>query len=935
MTVQTATKTIAQLLRQTLSLGCLLLGLAAHGAPVAVVMGAHDSLTMTDKAGYWVDAQGSSTATAADLQHASRQSFAAMAQPSLSRMAGALWVRLELDNPGAPTPYVIQVGARFEHVDAWLLADEQPFADWATAQYLGHAGQTVPLLERPLNATAIAYPLDLPGGRSTVMLRLKSRTTLAPDLSLWQPTAWTQAKRIADWRDGLETGALVFAALLALLFGLWLRELSWIWYSLMTMGLLLYLSGHSGATALWLWPSNPERVLLQVSVSLALAHLFGSLFFLRFFGTNHLPRWGRHALLGFGMLSVFGTLVCLTVGYQVGIVFQEISGVALPLLVTLLAALAWRRSFDPGRFVLMSFALLAGASTLRVAMHHQWLNLPTSLEQWLLPVAAVLATATLMLALADQVLRLRRDQMRAERAHGAELEGRIVTATQELALARDAAQAANRFKREFLARVSHDLRTPMHTLLGYADLAQRAMAPDADNTRARTMLAAMERSGQDVMELIDELLQFARGEEGHLVLAPRATYVGGLARDVLEHTQPLAKRGDNRLVLAGRVDVPVVWVDEARLRQVLQNLLTNACAATRNGSITLTLSSVWASEADPTEHARAVLLTCSVTDTGRGIAPADLARVFQPFSQGPAGTVALPAQGFGLGLAICRQWVRQMDSDLTVQSTLGVGSVFAFTLRTVEAPEAQATAPAPLGALDSLESRISQPWLAAGYDGPVRHILVVDDVPEHCALMGELLTCLDFDVYSCGGATPAITLLQGPLGARVDLVLIDQVMPDGDGWELLRWCRQNRAALPVVLLSATPAKEHESGNADGLQFNAQLLKPVRVNELQKVLGEQLGLNWTDAQASATRRVVLPVQAPKSANMANSLSALRQLAFEGRGLEVDAWLEQHEAQMEPQLLQELLPLADQMQHSRMVTVLDSVLHRASVRDGNPP
>ena len=920
MIAQTAIKKVVLLCHQALVLTCLLWAWAAQGAPVEVLMGPQEHLALTDRAGYWVDAQGSTatnatTATTTDLLNASQQTFQAIERPRLTRMPGALWVRLALDNPGPPTPYVLQVGERFEHVDAWLLLNERRPADWATAQYLGHAGQALPLLQRPLNATTIGYPLTLPSGRSTVMLRLKSRTTLAPNLALWQPVAWAHSTRMTDWRDGVEAGALFFAAVLALLFGLWLRELSWIWYSLMNIGLLMYLGGHSGATGLWLWPTNPERVVLQASVSLAQSQLFAALFFLRFFGKQNLPRWGHHTLLGVGLLSVWGTLVCITVNYQVGIVFQEVSSLALPLLIMFLAGRAWRRGFAPGRFVLMSFGLLAAATVMRLAMHRQFIYLPPAIEQWLMPLAAVLATATLMMALADQVLRLRRQQVWAERAHSADLEHSITSATHELARARDAAQAASRFKGEFLARVSHDLRTPLHTLLGYADLAQRAMSPGADNTRARTMLAAMERSGQNVLELIDELLQFARGEEGRLVLAPRAVFVGALARDVMEHMRPLAKRGGNRLVLAGHVEVPVVWVDEARLRQVLQNLLANACAATRDGHITLTLSSTWATAADETEHTRAVLLTCAVADSGRGIGPNDLAHLFQPFAQGPAGAVAMPAQGFGLGLAICRQWVRLMGSEVTVQSTLGVGSVFGFTLRTEEAPEAVATVPA---ALETLESRHAQPGLAVRYDGPARGVLVVDDVPENCALMEELLADMGFEVHSCASATAAIALLQGPLGSRINLVLTDQYMPEGDGWQLLRWCRQTLPTLPVVLLSAAPLNAQETG-----RFDAHLLKPARVWELQQVIGDLLQLAWTTPAPAGPTTPSPDTIAPGAVDR-GELATLRQLAFEGRGLEVDAWLAQHGRALHPALLAQLQPLAEQMQLADLVVRIDQAL-----------
>ncbi len=514
----------------------------------------------------------------------------------------------------------------------------------------------------------------------------------------------------------------------------------------------------------------------------------------------------------------------------------------------------------------------------------------------------------------------------------------VLRLNRRLAQARDASLAANRFKGEFLARVSHDLRTPLNTVMGYGNLASRAVAQfvaqqgdQGDRLKeVGKMLAAMERGGQNVLTLIDELLQFARGEEGHLRLEPRATYLNAMLRDVLEHMQPVAQRTGNTLELVADVELPVVWLDESRVHQVLCNLIANACAVTDGGQITLTVQSRHRTEgnpnAEPPAGGQRLDLHFAVADTGPGIAPEAIEHLFAPFVQGEITSKSNGAgAGFGLGLAICRQLVRLMGSDIDVQSSPQHGSVFSFTLQTTEGNESDVIV------VPNNSEPANGRWLL---DGSTHHILVVDDMREQRDLMSDILTSLSFDVLQSGSARQAIEQLQGPTGARVELVLTDQVMPDGDGWELLRWCRQNRPGLPVVLLSATPANEHASGNANGVQFNAQLLKPVRVGALQKVLGDQLGLTWTAVQASATHHTVLPVDVRTSQKLDNKLSTLRQLAFEGRGLDVDTWLQQHGAQLEPPLLQELLPLADQMQHSRMVTLLDSVLQRASTLDDGP-
>ena len=256
---------------------------------------------------------------------------------------------------------------------------------------------------------------------------------------------------------------------------------------------------------------------------------------------------------------------------------------------------------------------------------------------------------------AESELRLHRDQ----------LEDIVRQRTSELRAAKDHAEAANRSKSEFLSRMSHELRTPLNAILGYAQL----LRADPETTpRIAAGLDVIRSSGQHQLALIVDVLDLARIEAGRIELAPAPVEL----RPFLERTLEMlrVKADEKRLPLTLEVDPDLpaqVLADEQRLRQVLLNLIGNAIKFTDAGCVALQVRRA----ATP-----GLVLAFEVRDSGVGIAPADTARIFEAFEQ--AGDPKRRHAGTGLGLAISRQLVRQMGSDITVESCPGAGSVFRF-----------------------------------------------------------------------------------------------------------------------------------------------------------------------------------------------------------------------------------------------------------------
>lgn len=243
---------------------------------------------------------------------------------------------------------------------------------------------------------------------------------------------------------------------------------------------------------------------------------------------------------------------------------------------------------------------------------------------------------------------------------------------QALVEARDAAQRANRAKGEFLAGISHDLRTPLNAVLGYADLLQGPVEDQRRKDYARLIASA----GRNLLTLIDDLLTLSRSEADRLQLQPRPVSLPAFLGEIARLFQPQLQQDNLRLNLELPAQTPPnVNLDPVRLRQVLDNLIANAIKFTEQGAIDLQLSYRPVGEST-------IDLTLSVTDTGIGIAPEHLSSIFEPFEQ-RAEQTAIHQRGSGLGLAICRRLVTLMGGEIRVESDLGHGSRFEIRLPAV------------------------------------------------------------------------------------------------------------------------------------------------------------------------------------------------------------------------------------------------------------
>ncbi len=400
--------------------------------------------------------------------------------------------------------------------------------------------------------------------------------------------------------------------------------------------------------------------------------------------------------------------------------------------------------------------------------------------------------------------------------------------------AKQKAEIANQAKSQFLANMSHELRSPLSAILGFAQVMSRSTTLPTEH---RESVSIINRSGESLLALINDILDVAKIESGRTVLTASKFNLHILLDELYDLFRLRAEEKQIQLIIEKLPTLPqYVHTDRAKLYQVLINLLDNAIKFTAAGTITLRVQN------EAQANCANLLLSFFISDTGIGISPEELDRLFQPFVQTQSGL--LSQKGTGLGLAICRKFVQLMGGDISITSQVGEGTTFSFYIQPTAVAEA---------AVEQANSIRRRQVLSLAADQPRYKILVVDDEAVNQRLLFKLLEPVGFELQAAANGQVAVDMAQI---WQPDLVLMDLRMPVLDGIEATRQIKQLLASQrlasqsqPKVVVLSAGGLQAEQADAIAAGCDDFVRKPFRDSEIFDAIARQIGARYTYAESA--------------------------------------------------------------------------------------
>ena len=791
--------------------------LPGHGAAETIKLSGDAQQVLRGKVGYCTLPPGSVLPESPD------QACAFQARPLGGLPSGfsevSHWVRFTASNPADyPLDAWLEVGhSRLQRV----ILHRKVGDEWQSLT----TGQAIPSQQRPLTAQRLLLPFSFqPGETAEFVLQVSSMTQIELTLRVWRASDYFAHEGKRQIVQALAMGGLMLAAAFSLMVYLRWRDPALIWLAASFVSQVLLDASYTGMLSAYFWPAETGYDVRLHGVLVASTVGCIVQFVRNFLHTTQHYRI-EDGVLRFALVAlVLGAAAIFHWGYALPI--RLLAVIALVSMATCIIVFyrAWRDGSGPAGYLLFGYLFLLLMIMQRASVAFGWIDAgifqPVGYSWYF-----VLIAPTILLG----VLK-RTDALRD-------------TLTREV--------ADREAQSQLLTRMSHELRSPLNTVITQARLLQRVagagLSPQRVDERAGAIIAGARR----LLGMIDELLDHARVRAGRMSLYPVPLALPAYLQLVADDFRDTLANSGNTLKLQLEDGLPeAVSVDANRLRQVLDNLLSNASRYCHNGRVTLACA---ARRVSPQRHT----LSFAVSDSGPGIDADDQREIFQPFQRGAVGQRS-GVDGLGVGLSIAGDLVRLMGGQLQLESRPGQGSRFFFTIEVDEA--------LPLEAPPDVVRRSPK----------VYRILVVEDERDSAEALVLLLENAGFDAKWADSAAAA----NARSSDSVDLVITDQFMRRDTGWTVLRHWGTH---CPVILVSSAPPAQ-PADLPVGLAFSQTFLKPLDVDALFDTLAAIFRFEWIETPLPAWDSPEFVGERPDETHLA----ALRTLIEQGAVSDLRDW-----------------------------------------------